>query len=99
MRWKKYCIGRATRARDDAGAQGVPAEVVSQLMLRFGPSGKLLPPERLKPGDRVRLTRGPFTNLVAEIETIEPDRRVWALLDIMGGRTRVAVDIDQIRAV
>lgn len=77
----------------------VPLDLVSQLMLRCDATGKLLPPKLLKPGDQVTLTKGPFANFVAEVESIAPDRRVWILMDIMGGQTRVAVGADQLRAV
>jgi len=77
----------------------VPLDLVSQLMLRCETSGNLLPSKLLKPGDQVRVTRGPFADFVAEIEAIAPDRRVWVLLDIMGGRNRVALRSDQMRAV
>jgi transcriptional antiterminator RfaH len=59
----------------------------------------LLPPKVLQPGDQVSLTSGPFANFVAEIESIVPDRRVWVLMDLMGGRTRVAVAAEQLRLV
>ncbi|MBR9843521.1 MAG: transcriptional activator RfaH, partial [Rhodobacteraceae bacterium] len=77
----------------------VPQDLVTQLMLRCDTKGKLLAPERLQPGDQVALTKGPFANFVAEVEKIETDRRVWVLMDIMGGETRVAVREDQLRAV
>ena len=76
----------------------VPLDLVSQLMLRCDAQGKLLPPKVLKPGDQVKLTKGPFANFVAEVEKIAPDRRVWVLMDIMGGQTRVAVGAEQLRA-
>ncbi len=72
----------------------VPRELVLQLMLRCDAMGKMLPPSSLKPGDKVRLTTGPFANYVAEIERIAPDRRVWVLMDLMGGQTRVVVQPD-----
>lgn len=75
----------------------VPLDIVSQLMLRGDATGKLLPPERLKPGDQVCLTSGPFADFVGRIEAIAPERRVWVLMEIMGGQTRVAVAADQLR--
>ena len=75
----------------------VPLDLVSQLMLRCDAKGKLLPPKFLKPGDQVTLTKGPFANFVAEVEQIAPDRRVWVLMEIMGGQARVAVGADQLR--
>lgn len=77
----------------------VPLEIVSELMLRCDSSGKLLPPKLLQPGDRVRITTGPFAEFVAEVEKIAPDRRVWVLMELMGGQTRVAVSPDRLSAV
>lgn len=77
----------------------VPTDVVSQLRQRCDASGKILPLEHLEPGDQVRLATGPFAEFVATVETIAPDKRVWVLMDIMGGQTRVAVNADKLRAV
>jgi len=77
----------------------VPLDLVSQLMLRCDREGKLLPPKLLKPGDEVTLTKGPFTNFVATIESIAPDKRIWVLMELMGAQTRVAVSADHLRAV
>lgn len=74
----------------------VPLDLVSQLMLRCDKSGNLLPSESLRPGDQVRLNTGPFTNFLAEVERVTPDRRIWLLMDVMGGRKRVAVKPEQI---
>lgn len=75
----------------------VPRAIVDQLMRRCDVSGKLLPPTLLQPGNQVRVTAGPFANFLAEIETLAPDRRVWVLMNLMGGPTRVAVSADQLQ--
>jgi transcriptional antiterminator RfaH len=77
----------------------VPLDIISGLMLRCDAKGKLMSHQLLNPGDQVAMTHGPFADFVAEVEKVEPDRRVWVLLDIMGGKTRVAVDADLVRAV
>jgi transcriptional antiterminator RfaH len=77
----------------------VPTDLVAQLMARCDASGQVLPPRILKPGDQVTLINGAFANFAAEVETIAPDRRVWVLMEIMGGRTRVAAPAEQVRAV
>lgn len=79
--------------------QAVPNDLVSKLMARCDDTGKLLPPKILKPGDTVKLTTGPFANFVAEVERITPDKRVWILMDLLGGATRVGVKPDQLQAV
>lgn len=63
-------------------------------MARCDSDGKLLPHERFKPGDEVVMKMGPVSNAIATIESVSPDRRVWVLMDIMGGRTRVGVQAD-----
>jgi hypothetical protein len=35
---------------------------------------------------------------MAEIESVSADQRAWVLMDIMGGRTRVAVTQDMLAA-
>ena len=75
----------------------VPLDIISSLMLRCDRQGKLMPPKLLNPGDQVAMTQGPFADFVAEVEKLDPDCRVWVLLDIMGGQTRVSVDTVQIR--
>ena len=72
----------------------VPDDLVEGLRARCDGAGLLQPAE---PGDRVALTRGPFAEFVGTVETITPDRRVWVLLDLLGGRTRVATDPDNLR--
>lgn len=75
----------------------VPPALMVDLLQRCDSSGKLLPPKLWQPGDQVTLTGGPFASFVAEVETIAPDRRVWVLMEIMGGQTRIAVPADQLR--
>ena len=77
----------------------VPFELVSELMQRCDGSGKLLPPAQLQPGDQMRLTTGPFASFAAEVESIDRDRRVWVLIDLMGRATRMAVHGDHLRAL
>ena len=77
----------------------IPLDLVSQLMQRCDGKGRLLPPKLLNPGDQVTFTNGPFADFVAEVETIAPDRRVWVLIEIMGGQTRVAIGAEQLRAL
>jgi len=77
----------------------VPPDLVSTLMLRCDREGKLMSPKQLAVGDEVMMTKGPFAQFIATIESIAPDRRIWVLMEFMGGKTRVAVNADDLRAV
>jgi len=75
----------------------VPTGLVDQLKSRCTDGGLLIPMEKIHAGDQVMLTKGPFHNLIAEVEELTPDRRVWVLLDVMGGERRVSVDLTELR--
>ena len=68
-------------------------------MERCDETGVIHPEAEFQAGDAVTLTAGPFANFVAEIQSIETDRRIWVLMDIMGRQTRTTVSEGQIRRV
>lgn len=69
----------------------VPAGLISALKRRFDEAGAPKETDEFQPGQEVKIAIGPFADFVAQVETIEPDRRVWVLLDFMGRKTRTAV--------
>ena len=73
----------------------LPPQLISGLMLRCDASGALLPPKSLNEGDGVEMVTGPFASFIATVDTIDPKRRVWVLLDFMGQKTRMQVTADQ----
>jgi transcriptional antiterminator RfaH len=75
----------------------VPRELVDELRQRCNPTGRLQPALTLLPGDQVTFATGPFAELVATIERIAPDRRVWVLLELMGQQIRAAVPVEQLQ--
>jgi len=77
----------------------VPLDLISRLMLRCDGGGKLLPPRILNPSDVVRISGGPFAEFAATVEKINPDQRVWVLLDLMGRTARVAVEAETLQVV
>tara|TARA_Y100000385_G_scaffold275852_1_gene320795 strand:- start:302 stop:799 length:498 start_codon:yes stop_codon:yes gene_type:complete len=75
----------------------LPLQLISGLMLRCDASGVLLPPKSLKEGDSVEMLTGPFANFIATVDTIDPDQRIWVLMDFMGQKTRMQVTADQLQ--
>ena len=72
-------------------------QLISGLMLRCDASGTLLPPKSLNEGDSVEMLSGPFANFIATVDTIDPEERIWVLLDFMGQKTRMQVSTDQLQ--
>jgi transcriptional antiterminator RfaH len=83
-------VCRLVSFAEDRPAQ-VPLGLISSLMRRCDPSGKLLPPRFLHGGDTVKVTNGLFADFIGTVEQIAPDQRIWVLLDILGKNTRVAI--------
>lgn len=77
----------------------VPCGLVDGLKARCDRMGKLVAASALATGDAVTFTKGPFSDFVGEVEKIDTDRRVWVLMDLMGGQTRVKAEEAQLRAV
>ena len=76
---------------NSSGPSSVPDELIAELMLRCDSDGRLLLPSTFKLGDEVTVVGGPFTDFVTKIEKVDPDQRLWVLLDVMGRKTRVAI--------
>lgn len=69
----------------------LPAGLAEQIALQCDADGVLRPVSDLEPGCAVLVTEGPFAGFIAEVEAIDPDRRVWVLLDLMGHQTRLGL--------
>ena len=62
-----------------------------------GTSDSLYPKHQFKSGDLVRITEGPFQDMIAIFDgSTSPSERVQILLSILGGVTRVQVEVNQL---
>ena len=75
----------------------VPQALMNAPQRRCDAEGVVSANTDLAPGDTVRLTTGPFADILAEVDQIAPDRRVWVLMDMLSGKARVAVNADQLQ--
>ena len=74
--------------------KSIPTKFVDNLMKRYDLSGKLLPIQKLKKGDRVTVLKGPFADFIATVEKYEADERIWILMDLMGRKTKITTPSD-----
>ncbi len=72
--------------------KAVPNALIDGLRRRCDDAGHMLPPERLEPGDKVRILSGAFADFVTTIDAVGGNQRVWVLLDLLGSKTRVSLD-------
>ncbi len=70
----------------------VPAGLVEMLLSATGPDGVLsLADPVTKPGQEVRITRGPFADQLAVVERSSGEDRVRVLLSVLGQRAPVEI--------
>lgn len=75
----------------------VPSDIMAAFQQRFGNDGIDAESETVQGGDRVRLASGPFTDLIAEVETVHAEQRIWLLLEVMGRKTRISTRPKDVR--
>jgi transcription elongation factor/antiterminator RfaH len=71
--------------------QTVPHGVVESLIEASDTDGTIQFDFQLREGQTVRVTAGPFADFVGELEHLDDNGRVRILLEIMGGKMRVAL--------
>lgn len=85
------------------GAGGVPLRVPDRIMatllgaLALGEFDTFKRNRRLKPGDQVTITRGPFADFVGRIKRARTAKRIEVFLELFGGETVVDVALQDLR--
>ena len=67
----------------------VPHGLVEQLAEAAGADGVVSCGRKLKEGQSIRVTAGPFADLVGQLQSLDDSGRVRVLLEIMGGKVPV----------
>ncbi len=71
--------------------QPVPHGVVENLIAASDVEGNIRFDTHLKEGQTVKVTAGPFADLVGQLERLDDNGRVRVLLEILGGKVLVAL--------
>jgi transcriptional antiterminator RfaH len=70
-----------------------PSEISSDLILelkkRYQINSNLLQKANLQKGDAIKFCTGPFVDLIAKVENVDKNNRIWVLLETLGGRHRL----------
>jgi transcriptional antiterminator RfaH len=70
-----------------------PAEISSYLILelkkRYEFNSNPTQNEKLQRGDSIKFYTGPFADIVAKVERVDEKKRIWVLLEAMGGYQRI----------
>jgi len=88
-------VARLITLRPDT-PQMAPVSLMKALLTQCDEHDVVLPPAALKVGDRVRVTDGPFCDIIAKVECMAAPNRVGLLLNLMGRQTRAIFAVDDL---
>ena len=73
-----------------------PSEISSDLILelktRYDINSNLTKKDKLQKGDSIKFYTGPFADLIAKVESIDENNRIWVLMESMGGHQRLKLN-------
>lgn len=77
----------------------VPADIIEDLQLieSMGQFDQTTAVTRLKPGDEVRIVKGPLSGFIASLKEAGPDKRVEVLLSLFGAQRAVKLALADVR--
>lgn len=70
----------------------VPESLVDEIRGRCDVEGRIQPEGEFVAGEDVKLQHGPFADLIGQIISLTPEKRAWVLLEVLGRKTKVAVE-------
>ena len=75
----------------DGTVQPIPNQLIHDLKAHCDERDVFRPTPTFSAGDIVEIQQGPFASFLAEIEHLQPDQRVWVLIDILGQKSRIEI--------
>ena len=67
----------------------IPSDLILELKKKYTINRNLTQKEKLQKGDYIKFYAGPFTDLIAEIESIDEKNRIWVLMETIGGNKKL----------
>src|SRR5262249_4055999 len=102
MQWHaaRWAPGVIRLVMDGAAPARVPDAVIAEIRAREVAGLIELPkPPTVRPGDAVRILRGPFEGKLAIYAGMKPRQRVEVLLSLLGSKQRMTLAADAVEAI
>ena len=73
----------------------IPHNLILALKNRYEENIALSTKEAFEKGDLIKFKRGPFLDLIAKIESVSDKDRIYVLLEVMGGKRKLKLNLDE----
>ena len=67
----------------------ISSDLILELKIKYESNRNPTQKEKLQKGDSIKFYVGPFADLIAKVESIDENNRIWVLLEAMGGYKRL----------
>ena len=67
----------------------ISSDLILQLKTKYEIHSNQTQNEKLQKGDSIKFFKGPFVDLIAKVESVDENNRIWVLLEAMGGYHRL----------
>jgi transcriptional antiterminator RfaH len=67
----------------------ISSDLIQDLKIRYEINSNPTQKDTLKQGDSIKFYSGPFADVIAKIESVDENNRIWVLLEAMGGYRRL----------
>ena len=81
----------------DGTYRPVPETLIIQLQNQCDEAGVFRAQDSYTSGDVLEIQTGPFASFLAEVVDMAPDQRIWVLIDLMGQKSRIAMNQKDLR--
>ena len=74
----------------------LPLSVVEKLKSKCDTEGIFSSSTNIQQGQKIKIETGPFTNFIANVESLEPNQRALLLVDFLGKTIKINTSIDDL---
>ncbi len=67
----------------------ISSDLIQDLKIRYEINSNPTQKVTLNPGDSIKFYSGPFADVIAKVESVDENNRIWVLLEAMGGYQRL----------
>ena len=73
----------------------ISSDLIQEMKTRYEINSNSRQKQKLKKGDSIKFYTGPFADLIAKVENVDENKRIWILLEAMGGYRRLKLKNDE----
>ena len=77
----------------------IDKNIIEGLKYRCDNQGIVQKLDDIIPGDRVRITRGPFADFICKVDEVSFDKRAWILIDLLQKQARTEISLDHLSKI